>query len=277
MDSLNPVACHLGPAPTSATELVPFLHRGGIIALKPNEASCCLIREARELIYRALSVNNETEMRRVRFPYGRLASARSTLSESPKLRSLVAAVCTSLGLDDKTLLDVPRLRSVTAGCENDPRAAGAYVLHRDTWYSCPQSMLVVWIPLHDVSAEEVFAFYPSFFESAIPNTSADHDHAEWMRKVGWQGSSTKIENFASARPSAHLGTALRWSLKAGSILMFSAAQLHQTKPNPSPGNTRYSLDFRLIPTGPTSAPNVDNASRGEHTRRAEFSPLHALQ
>jgi len=273
----RPVAQHPANAkpPCSARNLISALHDGGIVALPPNVASLALVKASGELVSQGLDldvVSSWDVIRAIQNPYFRLGGVRETLSKDKVFKAHLAAVCRSIGLWVDTKVDAPRLRSITAGAERCAAAAPVYALHRDTWYGCPQSLVIAWIPLHDVTADEVFAFYPECFKRPVPNTSRKHDHRKWMQDVGWHGT-TSPQNFAEAEanPDADLGSTLRWDLKAGTILLFSAAQLHQTLPNPTDGNTRYSLDFRILPLCDSTAPNVDNESSGEQTRiDAEF-------
>lgn len=254
-----------GPSPESARDLVRALHAGAVVALAPTQASRALVDAVTQELERDLDATTWAALRSTPAPYGRLARARAALGQGDAYRARIARVCAGLGLDPQTQVDAPRLRSITAGAERDPAAAPVYLLHRDTWYGCPQSLLVAWMPLHDVRARDVFAFYPDRFDRPVPNTSAAHDQAWWMDQVGWHGT-TALENFAAPTRSDALGQVVRWDLPAGAIVLFSAAQLHQTWPNPTPGDTRFSVDFRILPVADTQAPNVDNDSAGAQAR-----------
>jgi hypothetical protein len=149
------------------------------------------------------------------------------------------------------------------GHEN-PLAAPAYTAHRDTWYANPQSQLNWWIPLHDVGSGETFAFYPEYFGKEVANNSADFDYDEWIRNIGWQNTDGKKAVYPAASGFNRAG-AYAFTAKAGDIILFSAAHLHQTTENTS-GLTRFSIDFRTVNLEDQSngkgAPNVDNRSRG---------------
>merc|ERR1719491_2191374 len=144
-----PVARHPPAAawPRSAGELVGALHGGAILALPPKRASRELAEHARALVRDALEAEGPWDaVRAVPDPYAKLAPARTALGSSAASRRLIAEVCHSLGLPPCTRVDAPRLRSIVAGTEKCPAAAPVYLLHRDTWYGCPQSLLVAWIP-----------------------------------------------------------------------------------------------------------------------------------
>lgn len=264
------------PEAPSDTPTVARLHAGHVLTLAPTRASLALVDRVRTHLETALGTAGWAQTRAFPAPYGHLGDVRTALGQDPSFRRQIAEVAASAGLSPQASVDAPRLRSITAGAERDPQAAPVYLLHRDTWYGCPQSLLVAWMPLHDVRADEVFAFFPEWFDKPVPNSSGGHDHTWWMREVGWHGR-TATDNFASPTHHPELGRLVRWDLEAGSIVLFSAAQLHQTLPNPTPGDTRFSVDFRILPTGSTEAPNVDNDSTGADARiAAEFATLAAV-
>ena len=260
--------------PRSTSTLIEALHHGGIVALQPTERSLALCSAAGSLIHCALDSDQSwTRARKVTNPFERLAHVKEALTAESHFLTHIAHTCRALGMDPDTLVTGPRLRVITAGIESRPGARPAFLAHRDTWYGYPQSMLVAWLPLHPVAAEEVFAFFPEYFSRPVANSSSEHDPAWWSQDTGAEGR-TGLQNFAAPTEPLQLGRGVRWGLDTGSILLFSAAQLHQSQPNPTPGDTRYSLDFRILPVGPTEAPNVDNASTGEASRVAEeFSPI----
>ena len=253
------------PAPPNADAQVASHHRGPLHVFAPPPPSQALVHDASELVQDAVGGRDWITTRAVPKPYSALSTVRETLGNGPRFRRHIAQVCQDLGLDAPTQVDAPRLRSITAGAEHTPAAAPVYVMHRDTWYGCPQSLLVAWIPLHDVKPTEVFAVYPDWFAKPLPNNSRAHDQAAWMAEVGWHGDAP-VARFSAPTVEFERGEEVRLGMPAGSICLFSAAHLHQTFPNPTPGNTRYSLDFRIFPGGPTQAPNTDNQSRGAQAR-----------
>ena len=207
-----------------------------------------------------------------------VARVREALYAQPDLHAQAAAVVAALGMREAARVDAPRLRVITAGAEREQAAAPVYVVHRDTWYGCDQAQVNWWIPIFDTPAEQVFVFYPDYFDQAVPNTSARFDYDTWMATIGWHGEAP-LEAYPQPTVDVTGAPALRFDCRAGDILLFAAAQLHQTRPNPIAGTSRLSVDLRTVIDGMSElrAPNVDNASRGADERVArEFVAVSAL-
>jgi hypothetical protein len=207
-----------------------------------------------------------------------VARVREALYAQPDLHAQAAAVVSALGLREAARVDAPRLRVITAGAEHEPAAAPVYVVHRDTWYACDQAQVNWWIPVFDTPAEQVFVFYPDYFDRSVPNTSERFDYEPWMATVGWHGVAP-LDAYPQPTVDVTGAPALRFDCRAGDILLFAAAQLHQTRPNPIAGTSRLSVDLRTVIDGASGlrAPNVDNASRGAAVRVArEFVAVSAL-
>jgi hypothetical protein len=207
-----------------------------------------------------------------------VARVREALYAQPDLHAQAAAVVAALGMRQAARVDAPRLRVITAGAERDPAAAPVYVVHRDTWYGCDQAQVNWWIPIFDTPTEQVFVFYPEYFDRAVPNTSARFDYDAWMATIGWHGEAP-LDAYPQPTVDVTGAPALRFDCRAGDILLFAAAQLHQTRPNPIAGTSRLSVDLRTVIDGMSElrAPNVDNASRGAAERVArEFVAVSAL-
>jgi hypothetical protein len=209
---------------------------------------------------------------------GVVARVRATLYAQPDLHAQAAAVVASLGMREVARVDAPRLRVITAGAEREPAAAPVYVVHRDTWYGCDQAQVNWWIPIFDTPAEQVFVFYPDYFDQAVPNTSARFDYDTWMATIGWHGEAP-LDAYPQPTVDVTGAPALRFDCRAGDILLFAAAQLHQTRPNPIAGTSRLSVDLRTVidAVSELRAPNLDNASQGASERVArEFVAASAL-
>ncbi len=268
-------------APTSAAELIARLQQGALFVYPATGASQELVATVQRALAAALGPRYQAPRGSVgwRCPaVGReqLSALRERVYAEPELQALAARVVASLGFPPDTRVDAPRLRVITHGAEADPAARPVYVVHRDTWYGCPQGQLNWWIPIFDTPAEQAFAFYPERFEAAVPNSSGTFDYRRWMDDVGWHGEAP-LEDYPAPRRPEGAGEEVRFAFSAGDVLLFSAAQLHQTTPNPIPGTSRLSLDVRTVTGGLPEAPNVDNASTGAEERlRTEFRPLAEL-
>lgn len=192
-----------------------------------------------------------------------LTRLRQTLSQ-PVWRGHARDFLAGLGLPlEEFAIDRFRLRSVSPGAHHQPEAAAVFYAHRDTWYANPQAQINLWMPLHDVSGQDSFQFFPEFFDRAVANDSETFDFDRFVAVGGFQNSAAR-----SAHP--------RWlvdqpvpgqpvELKAGHCLLFAAAHLHGTLPNLSQ-QVRFSIDLRLVHKEDHAcgrgAPNADNRSRG---------------
>ena len=200
--------------------------------------------------------------------HAQLARVRAELYGQDGLHRLAAKTLSALGMPEHTLVDTPRLRVVTAGAEQILEARPVFVAHRDTWYGCPQGQINWWIPVFDCPETQSFAFYPEYFDKPVPNASTGFDYDRWMKQVGWHGT-TKLEDYPAPTETVPNTEEVRLPTKAGQLLLFAAAHLHQTRPNQVAGSSRLSLDFRAVVPGGPEAPNADNHSVGAEQRLQE--------
>lgn len=185
-----------------------------------------------------------------------------------KLKQILRGLVEETGFDiNRNYFDVPRLRAITTNGHTLPEAQLAYSIHRDTWYSNPESQINWWIPLYDVSEKDTFGLYPDYLETPIKNDSGKFSFFDWLEGGGFQTASnekTGIKRYPVLLEDFDRSNEIKIPMKAGEILFFAAAHLHGTLPNTG-NETRYSIDFRTIDTedlwkrGPK---NVDNDSTG---------------
>lgn len=193
----------------------------------------------------------------------RLGALRESLSQPPwrqRSRDFLEGLNIPLG---EFIIDRFRLRGVAPGAQHIAAATPAFYAHRDTWYANPQAQINVWMPLHEVTPENSFGFYPEWFARPADNDSARFDYAEFVAGGGFQNTAQTVhprwlgENPAPTRAI---------TMPAGQLLLFAAAHLHRTLPNLT-DQTRFSIDLRLVHRGDhqqgVGAPNVDNGSRGD--------------
>ena len=120
------------------------------------------------------------------------ARLRKRLYTAPEYHDRLQNVVRTFGYDLRRLVfDPMRLRVIMHRGHENPRAAPIYYAHRDTWYAHSQAEVTWWIPLHDVSAEETFVFYPDWFARPVNNNSEAFDHDAWVKnggdvRIGWQ-------------------------------------------------------------------------------------------
>lgn len=234
------------------------LLRGGQRLLSPAcTQSRVLASYARDWLERQLPATGAT--------HARLQSLGQALAADPGLQSRYRALLETLGCDPHTVaVDRPRLRAILPGAEQLAAAQPAFYAHRDTWYANPAAQINLWLPLGDYAATQTFWFWPEAFGCFVANDSARFDYADWQRQTGFQNPNPSPE---SVYPRAQdcPGQAEGFACQSGDLLLFAAAQLHQTRPNPGP-QIRLSLDLRLVwpeDLGPErQAPDPDNQSRG---------------
>lgn len=170
-------------------------------------------------------------------------------------------------LDPEALIRIgsPRLRVVFPDGHLVPRAAPAYLPHRDTWFANSQSQINWWMPLLPVSEPMSFAFSPEYFDRPVANNSANFDYQRWMASGGFQRTRDKPREYPTTTEPL---TPQRFSCEADEYICFAAAHLHQTMPVGG-SRARISLDFRTVWSSDVEeqrgAPNVDNRSRGQAT------------
>lgn len=271
--------------PAEAAACRQALYEGRVFKVAASDTSLQLSRDALALMESELGSEPRTAALRLgdEEHFARIGRIRKALFLEPHFHAAVFALLQQLGQPrDEVAFDPLRLRCVLDRGHDNPRAKAVYYPHRDTWYGHPQTLITVWIPLHDLSAEETFVFYPERFAQAVPNNSEIFDYDEWVArgwglKIGWQNRNAGIEaQYPGVLGDVDGGRPVGFSCKRGEILLFSGAQFHRTLPQQL-GRTRFSLDFRFAHLGDhvagLGAPNVDNRSRGSALR--DYVGFHA--
>jgi hypothetical protein len=204
--------------------------------------------------------------------FNRIGALRRTVYLESEFHDRVRDVAEESGFSpDRVAFDPIRLRVVQPGGHRNPLAAPVYFPHRDTWYAHSQSMIVWWLPLHDLIPEETFVFYPDHLNQAVANDSEIFDYAEWIKdgpalKIGWQNRDSGVTaRYPGSLEASMPERAEGFSCRAGENLIFSGAHYHKTLPHDL-DQTRFSLDFRIVHLDDAQAgrgaPNADNRSRG---------------
>jgi hypothetical protein len=266
------------PADNAATRRA--IYAGTVFRLPPTPASSCLVEEVLGLVETELGESGPAREAQFRLGdeefFRRVGTLRKILYTQPRFHQAVREVVASCGFDaGRTAFDPIRLRVVTHRGFENPKAAPVYYAHRDTWYANPQAQITWWVPLHDVTEEETFVFYPDYFDRPVSNNSCEFDYDRWMRggwslKIGWQspgaGTAALYPGLVSGFDP---GEALTFACRAGEVVLFAGAHFHQTRSNTS-GRTRFSLDFRTVDLDDHArglgVPNVDNRSTGSALR-----------
>lgn len=200
-----------------------------------------------------------------------LRNLRLFIAEDTNCRKYVLSMMSEVGfLPSENAFDALRLRCVIPGQYKNAIFSRTYSVHRDTWYANPQSQINWWIALHDIPKERSFSFFSSYFAKKVENTSFSFKYDDWINQVGWQNTRGQV-NFDYPHILKDLDPQDRksFSCKAGEIILFSSAHLHQTNRNDTE-ITRFSLDFRTVHLGDhhagKGALNVDNESSPDALR-----------
>jgi hypothetical protein len=268
--SIQTLAKSAGSPPASNENLRRALYAGQVFRIDATPASRKLVAAVVALL--AAEFGAEVDLRKLQFDlpnqelYERIGKVRHELFFAPELQALVFDLVAEQGFAlEENAVDPARMRAVAHLGHENPAAAPAYTVHRDCWYSNPQSQINWWIPLHDVTEGETFAFFPAYFDRPVKNGSAGFDYDQFMANVGWQNTQGAKAVYPTAEEEFDRASKLPFACKAGDIILFSASHLHQTEKNSS-GLMRLSVDFRSVhvedDAASLGAPNVDNASTG---------------
>ena len=260
---------------------------GTILVTSPVASVAALCDRARSMIETAFS---PTASREAQFalPVEKFVTIigplKSQFTNELRTKELVRDLLSEFGCDlATTYFDVPRLRIATHGGYLTAGVGYAYRPHRDIWYASPASQVNWWIPVYRLKAEQALAFYPTYWDRPVRNSSAAFDYDEWCR-IGRQQAASQIEVDTRKHPLPQEEISSDAELKivcdAAATICFSSAQLHATAPNTS-GMTRFSLDFRTIHLDDLrsgrGAHNIDSAATGstlgDFIRASDFSTL----
>ena len=229
-----------------------MVYEGQLVVCSPTPGSLALCDFARELAEKAFAPLDPREAQH-HLPVERFAAILAELKPKfihhPTSKRLIQQLLEEMGGDlGKTHFDVPRLRTSTHAGYLDSGISYAFHPHRDTWYSAPFCQINWWLPVYEVQPENVMAFHPRYWTQPVKNGSHDYNYQEWNR-TSRQNAAQQIgvDTRKQPRPEEpmELDPQIRVVGPVGSILLFSAAQMHSTVPNTS-GRTRFSIDFRTI-------------------------------
>jgi len=228
------------------------LYEGQLFVLPPCPSSLALCGFARGLIQEAFGTADPRESQR-RFAVEEyaaiLADVKPRFIHHPQSKAYLQGILSEHGSDaNKTYFDVPRLRSSTSDGYLTTGIAYAWHPHRDTWFSAPHCQLNWWMPVYDMQDNDGLAFHPEYWSEAVRNDSHIYNYYRW-NKVHRAGAAQHLKQDTRPLPRPvqpiRIEPQIRPVCPAGSIIVFSAGQLHSTVPNTS-GKTRFSIDFRTV-------------------------------
>jgi hypothetical protein len=252
------------------------LYDGQLFVYSATPSARALVEHAREMV-REVFGDLDPPTAQYEMPVEEYAAILTDLKprfiHHPKSKEHIRGMLTELGCDPgKTFFDVPRMRTSTSDNYLTSGIAYAFHPHRDTWYSAPMCQLNWWLPIYDVSPDNVMAFHPRHWDSPLRNSSRDYNYYEWnatSRKDAAKHLKKDTRRQPKAEEEAELDPQIRVVTPPGGVLAFSAAQLHSSVPNTS-GRTRFSIDFRTVNLDDLiarrSAPNLDSECTGTTMR-----------
>lgn len=248
-------------------------YQGQIYLFEENETSTFLVDRINEELIKTFGENP----RKAQFDYTdeayfeKIGQLRKLFYTTAEYIELAKKLMEEFGFDtEENVIDPIRIRVIQHEGHLNPKAAPIYHGHRDTWYSNPQNQLTWWIPLHDITINESFEFYPQYFEKSVKNDSEAFDYNAWMekgrdKKIGWQNKDTGWKEVYPRLLEKVEGEKVQVTCKKGQILLFAGQHLHQTIPNLTV-KTRFSVDFRSVHKedfeNEIMPKNVDNRSVG---------------
>jgi hypothetical protein len=252
------------------------LYEGRIFVFSPRPTTVALCAHAREVIEEAFAPHAPARVHEampVEECVSVLARLKPAFIHHPRSKELLRALVQDIGCDpEKTYFDVPKLRSAMPHDYLTSGIAYAFHPHRDTWYSAPPMQLNWWLPVFDLVPENCLAIHPHYFDRAIKNGSSGYNYYRWNAES--RGSAAKhIRSDTRVQPRPEEPLALNPDLRLlgppGTLILFSAQQLHSTVPNTS-GYGRWSVDFRTVHSDDVAtrrgARNVDSACTGTALR-----------
>ena len=262
-------------APISEERKRELLYRGQLLVYSPTPSSLALVDFARKMVEDAFRPL-DPETAQFHLPVEKYASILSELKpkfiHAPESKKCIQGMLGDLGFSsEKTYFDVPRMRSSTSDDFLTSGIAYAFHPHRDTWYSAPMCQINWWLPIFGIAPQNCMAFHPSYFARAVENNSQIYNYAQWnMLSRTDAAKHVRSDSREQPKPTREIERQdLRVICPPGGLILFSAAQLHETVPNTS-GIARYSIDFRTVHIDDvlahTGARNFDSRCTGTTMR-----------
>ncbi|BCA54129.1 hypothetical protein W02_12690 [Nitrospira sp. KM1] len=253
------------------------LFEGQLFVYSPRKSTLAFIEFARGLIREAFAPHDPESAQHlvsVEEFAEILIKLKPGFIHHPQSKALMRDIFTDMGCDlEKTYFDVPKMRSSTSDNYLTTGIAYAWHPHRDTWYSAPPSQINWWIPIFDIESNNAMAFHPAYWTKGVKNSSKGYNYYKWnlQHRGDHVGKFLKEDPRPLPKPieTVELDPQIRLIAPAGSIILFSGAQLHSSVPNTS-GKTRFSIDFRVVnlddAAAKKGAPNIDSECTGTTMR-----------
>lgn len=171
----------------------------------------------------------------------RAAALRRSFMHDGDARAAFRAVVESIGLDPAaTFADRLILRLQPSGDTHSGRRVRDLPPHRDTWGSNLTAQINLWGPVFPLDPGATLVIWPTLFDRAVPNTSADWD-LERLREAPGRYPLLPVLRGPVPGDAAEVPVLIR----PGDLLCFSGAHLHASRPNRT-GRVRVSVDSRIV-------------------------------
>lgn len=248
------------------------LYHGQLLVYSPTPSSLAFVEFARGMLREAFG-ELDPEMAQYEMAVedyaALLADLKPKFIHHPKSKECIQGILREIGFDlEKTYFDVPRMRSSTSGDYLTTGIAYAFHPHRDCWYSAPFCQINWWMPIFPITEDNGMAFHPRYWDTPVKNGSREYNYTEWNRTSRHSAAQhIKADTRRQPKPEEplELDPQIRVIQPPGSLLLFSAAQMHSSVPNTS-GKTRFSIDFRTVNADDVTqhhgAPNIDSECTG---------------
>lgn len=188
-----------------------------------------------------------------------LGDLKPAFIHHPESKTHLRAILEEHGADPElTYFDVPRMRTSTSDNYLTTGIAYAFHPHRDTWYSAPMMQLNWWLPIYDVSPDNVVAFHPQYFDRGIANGSERYNYYAWNRDSrAIAASQIGVDTRDQPKPEEpiDLDPQIRPVPPVGGVMVFSAPSC--TPRSPTRRAARASASTSAWSTGPMWRPAAE--------------------
>ena len=176
----------------------------------------------------------------------RAAALRRSFMRDGEARAAFRAVLESIGLDPAaTCADRLILRLQPSGDTHSGRRVRDLPPHRDTWGSNLMAQINLWGPVFPLDPGATMVIWPTLFDRALPNTSADWD-LDRLREAPGRYPLLPVLRGPLPGDAAEVEAAeVPVLIRPGDLLCFSGAHLHASRPNRT-GRMRVSVDSRIV-------------------------------
>ena len=165
---------------------------------------------------------------------------------------------TGLGAGD-CFWDPLQLRVVPTQGSHHGRRIMPLPAHRDNWGSNIGQQVNWWSPIYPVGAGRSILFYPSYFDRAVANSSAEWDF-DTLKRLMNEGKADQYPVLPVLTETLPADTAEAVVIEPGDMLAFSGQHLHGSIATDTSA-ARFSVESRTVNLGHVTsglaAPNVD--------------------